>query len=60
MHCAGGRLTLDKNRKQGSLVAFLDLVRGTKLVPEDFVPRVLPIAHLHRLKADWTKNGRPD
>ncbi len=60
VHAAGGRLTLDKNRKQGSLVAFLDLLRSINLIPEDFVPRVLPIARLHRLKADWTKKGGPD
>jgi hypothetical protein len=46
---AGGSLTLDKNTRKGTLVEALNLLRP--YLPPDFVPNVLPVTTLARLKA---------
>jgi hypothetical protein len=46
---AGGRLTLDKNTRQGTLVKVLNLLRP--YLPPGFVPNVLPVTRLAEMKA---------
>ncbi len=49
VRASGGRLTLDKNAATGSLLDALELLRPC--LPPKFLPRILPLSTLARVKA---------
>jgi len=49
VRAAGGRLTLDKNSGKGTLPETLELL--SPHLPPGFIPRVLPLSTLARMKA---------
>jgi hypothetical protein len=52
---AGGNLTLDKNRRRGTLVMSLRLL--SPYLPRRFISEALPYSTMQKLKSNWTKKA---